>query len=191
MKTEPTRYAVIGIGPAPQGEVCIALRAVGEQLAWRGWILRTRGTAGVAGEVLHGASTAKGWCERYEPHPGGAVPAHVMYCGTGGRAAATTARDAHPQWERLRRSARIAHRAWAALLAGDVDRDPDDPPARVLVGWSADGRAPRPGHYGADQVVRLARRLGIPWVDLHGLTRTSEAVAEVSRAVHPSGRRRR
>ena len=137
--------------------------------------------AAARGAIAHG-----GGCEIYRPwhefgtmHEDGVVEATIP-----GPRAMKIAAMHYPRWSTLGQRAKLQHARYTKVILGDYEANPDTRACDALVGWSFRQQAPREGIYGAHQTVRVAKALGVPWVDLYAEDRASEAIMRIMEAIY-------
>lgn len=183
------RYAGIGARKTPP-DILDRMAELGEEMARRGWVLRSGAADGADQAFERGAREAGGACEIYLPWAGfqgrdGHGPGeHVGVDG----AALELAQAYHPAWSRLGRGAQalMARNAYQ-VLGPTLDR-----PVRTVVCWTQDGRIAG----GTGQALRMARHhrtdvvnLGVPALSRRSVSELADRIASgPRRAREPDAR---
>ena len=176
--TAPNRiYAGVGSRSTPP-DILDLMERIAEAMARRGWTLRSGAAAGADGAFENGAERAGGPREIWLPWDGfnGRTADGATRVGRNSARNRDRARQCHPAWHTLSDGAqKLMVRNVHQVLGPEPG---SSPPADVMLCWTPDGAAGG----GTGLAVRLARRHGIPVVDL-GTVDARELQAAVGAAV--------
>lgn len=146
------KYAGIGSRSTP-GEILGLMERVGEQLANRGWRLRTGGAAGADQAFMRGAAAVNGAVELYLPWPGFQSLSNARLERPTPEAMRLAARF-HPSWPSCPRAVKALHARNSHQVLGERLDDP----VTFVCCWtpdgSVDGRSQSAG--GTGQALRIA-----------------------------------
>lgn len=164
-------YAGIGSRKTPF-EMLQTMVHLAEQLAERGWTLRSGGATGADEAFETGALNAGAPMEIYLPWPGfnGKQPnAELGYIQPHfSQELMDLARDHHPQWSACGRGARWLHcRNVCQVLGSDLQT-----PADMVVCWTPKAL----GTGGTGQALRIARAHNVPVFDIADLEQQARLI---------------
>lgn len=171
-------YAGIGSRRTPEN-VLETMRAIATALAGAGITLSTGGAAGADTAFARAAHDAGSPFTLHLPWPGYDTPSLPSRRATvvdpaesdtfHGRRFVDIARRHHPAWGRCRQGARACFVRNVSILAGARGSFGRVIPVRAVVAWTPNGAADGRDAGGTGHALRIARRYGIPTVNLSRL----------------------
>jgi hypothetical protein len=159
MSHNPFAYAGIGSRKTPL-PVLVAMRAIGKDLAERGWLLRSGGALGADSAFEEGCDVASGSKEIFLPWI--QFNGHTSVLHNPSLEAYRMAKEFHPAWDKLTTGAqKLMARNSHQVFGPDLNN-----PVKMLICWTPNGS----GEGGTGQAIRIAREFDIPVIDLGAMS---------------------